>query len=136
MELSKDTVIEEARQLIGEYEKQTKRFFFFYLLVAIAGVVMIGLFAYGQIKADEIKKRSVAISLDSAHQSDALMAVNRMIDVKIDLLRTEMHLRRSSTGVIGGALLGLAIGGLLNRKRRIRQARVLRGIVGLVSKDS
>ena len=135
MEPSENNAIEEACQLIGEYEKDTKRLFFAYLVMTVVGVVMIGVFAYGQIKADEIKKRSVAI-LDTAHQSDALMAVNRMIDVKIDLLRVEMHLRESSTGVIGGALLGLAVGGLLNRKKRIRQARVLRGMISLVSKDS
>jgi hypothetical protein len=135
MEPSKNSVIEEARQLIGEYEKQTKQLFFAYLVMAVLSVVMIGVFAYGQIKADEIKKRSVAI-LDTAHQSDALVAVNRMIDVKIDLLRVEMQVRQSSIGVIGGALLGLAVGGLLNRKKRIRQARLLRGMVSLVNKDS
>ena len=135
MEPIEESVIEEARQLIGEYEKQTKQLFFAYLVMAVLSVVMIGVFAYGQIKADEIKKRSVAI-FDTAHQSDALIAVNRMIDVKIDLLRVEMHLRESSTGVIGGALLGFAIGGLLNRKKRIRQAGVLRGMVNLVNKDS
>jgi hypothetical protein len=135
MEPTKNSVIEEARQLIGEYEKDTKQLFFAYLVMTVVGVLMIGVFAYGEITADEIKKRSVAIS-DAAHQSDAHMAVNRMIDVKIDLLRAEMHLRRSSTGIIGGALLGLALGGLLNRKKRIRQARVLRGMVSLVSKDS
>ena len=135
MEPSKNSVIEETCQLIGEYEKHTKQLFFAYLVMAVVSVVTIGVFAYGEIKADEIKKRSVAIS-DAAHQSDALMAVNRMIDVKIELLRVEMHLQRSSTGVIGGALLGLAVGGLLNRKKRIRQARVLRGMVNLVNKDS
>ncbi len=135
MEPSKNSVIDEARQLIGEYEKQTKQLFFAYLVMAVLGVVTIGVFAYGQIKADEIERRSIAI-VDTAHQSDAFMAVNRMINVKIDLLRAEMHLRRSSTGVIGGALLGLAVGGLLNRKKRIRQARVLRGMVNLVNKDS
>lgn len=135
MEPSKNSVVDEARQLIGEYEKQTKRLFFAYLVMAVASLVLIGVFAYGQIKADEIQKRGAAV-LDAAHQSDALMAVNRMIDVKIDLLRAEMHLRGSSTGIIGSVFLGLAIAGLLNRKRRIRQAHVLRGIVGLVSKDS
>ena len=135
MEPIEESVIEEARQLIGEYEKATKHLFFAYLVMTVVSVAMIGVFAYGQIKADEIKKRSVAI-FDTAHQSDALIAVNRMIDVKIDLLRVEMHLRESSTGVIGGALLGFAIGGLLNRKKRIRQARVLRAMLGLVSKDS
>jgi len=135
MEPSKNSVIEEARQLIGEYEKQTKQLFFAHLVMAVLSVVMIGVFAYGQIKADEIKKRSVAI-LDTAHQSDALVAVNRMIDVKIDLLRVEMQVRQSSIGVIGGALLGLAVGGLLNRKKRIQQARLLRGMVSLVNKDS
>jgi hypothetical protein len=135
MEPSKNSVIEQARQLIGEYEKQTKQLFFAQLVMAVLSVVMIGVFAYGQIKADEIKKRSVAI-LDTAHQSDALVAVNRMIDVKIDLLRVEMQVRQSSIGVIGGALLGLAVGGLLNRKKRIRQARLLRGMVSLVNKDS
>ena len=135
MDPTKDSIIDEARQLIREYEKQTKQLFFAYLVMAVVSVVTIGVFAYGEIKADEIKKRSVAIS-DAAHQSDALMAVNRMIDVKIDLLRTEMHLRQSSIGVLGGAILGLAVGGLLNRKKRIRQARVLRGMVNLVNKDS
>ena len=135
MEPSKNSVIEEARELIGEYEKQTKQLFFAYLVMAVLSVVMIGVFAYGQIKADEIKKRSIAI-LDTAHQSDALMAVNRMIDVKIDLLRVEMQVRQSSIGVIGGALLGFAVGGLLNRKKRIQQARLLRGMVSLVNKDS
>ncbi len=135
MEPSKSSVIEEACQLIGEYERDTKRLFFAYLVMTVVGVVMIGVFAYGDIKADEIHKRSVAIS-DAAHQSDAYVAVNRMIDVKIDLLRTEMHLRRNSTGVIGGALLGFALGGLLNRKKRLRQARVWTGMVSLVSKDS
>ena len=135
MEPRKNNTIEEACQLIGEYERDTKRLFVAYLVMAVVGVVMIGVFAHGQIKADEIKERSAAI-LDTAHQSDVLMAVNRMIDVKSDLLRTEMHLRQSPTGVIGGALLGLAVGGLLNRKRRIRQARVLRGMVSLVSKDA
>ena len=135
MEPTKDSIIAEARQLIGEYEKQTKQLLFAYLVMAVLSVVMIGVFAYGQIKADEIKKRSVTI-LDTAHQSDALMAVNRMIDVKIDLLRAEMQVRHSSTGLIGGALLGLAVGGLVNRKKRIQQARLLRGMVSLVNKDS
>ena len=103
--------------------------------MAVLGVVTIGVFAYGQIKANEIERRSAAI-VDAEHQSDAFMAVNRIINLKIDLLRTEMHLRRSSTAVIGGAVLGLAVGGLLNRKKRIRQARVLRAMVSLVSKDS
>jgi len=135
MEPSKNSAIEEACQLIDEYEKNTRQLFFAYLVMTVVSVAMIGVFAYGEIKADAIKKRSVAIS-NATHQSDALMAVNRMIDVKIDLLRSEMHLRQSSTGVIGGALLGLAVGGLLNRKKRIRQARVLRSMVSLVSKDS
>ena len=135
MEPSKNSAIEEARQLIGEYEKDTRRLFFAYLVMTVVSVVMIGVFAYGVIKADEIKKSSVANS-DAAHQSDAFVAVNRMIDLKIDLLRAEMHLRQSPIGIIGGAFLGLAVGGLLNRKKRIRQARVLRGMVSLVSKDS
>src|ERR1043166_5960798 len=108
MERTKDSIIGEARQLIGEYEKATKQLFFAYLVMIVTGLSMIGVFAYGQIKADEIKKKSVAI-FDTTHQSDALMAVNRMIDVKIELLRAEMHLQRSFTGIIGGALLGLAV---------------------------
>jgi divalent metal cation (Fe/Co/Zn/Cd) transporter len=135
MDPTKDSIIDEARQLIGEYEKQTKQLFFAYLVMTVVSVVMIGVFAYGVIKADEIKKRSVANS-DASHQSDAFVAVNRMIDLKIDLLRAEMHLRQSPIGIIGGALLGLAVGGLLTRKKRIRQARVLRGMVNLVNKDS
>jgi len=43
---------------------------------------------------------------------------------------------RSFSGVIPGALLGVGLVGLLNRKKRSRQASVLRGIVSLVSKDS
>src|SRR5882672_3562778 len=89
MEPSKSSVIEEARQLIGEYEKQTKQLFFAYLVMAVLSVVVLGVFAYGQIKANEIERRSAAI-MDGEHQSDAFMEVNRMINVKIDLLRAEM----------------------------------------------
>jgi len=135
MEPSKNSAIEEACQLIGEYEKQTKQLFFAYLVMAVLSVVVLGVFAYGQIKANEIERRSAAI-MDGEHQSDAFMEVNRMINVKIDLLRAEMHVRQNPAEVIGAAVLGIAIGGLLNRKKRIRQARVLRGMVSLVNKDS
>ncbi len=136
MEPTKDSIIGEARQLIGEYEKQTKQRFFASLAMIVIGVVMIGVLAYAQIKADEmkVKERSIAI-LGTEPQSEAIKAVNRIIDTKIALLRAEMNLR-SFSGVIPGALLGLGLVGLLSRKKRLRQASVLRGIVSLVNKDS
>lgn len=136
MEPTKDSIIGEARQLIDEYEKQTKQRFFASLAMIVIGVVMVGVGAYAQIKAEEIKvkERSIAI-LGTEPQSEAIKAVNRIIDTKIALLRAEMNLR-SFSGVIPGALLGFGVVLLLNRKKRLRQASVLRGIVSLVNKDS
>ena len=136
MEPTKDVIIGEALHLVAEYEKATKLQFFASLAMIVIGLVMVGVLAYAQIKADEIKltERSLAI-LGTEPQSEAIKAVNRIIDAKIALLRAEMNLRNHS-GVIPGVLLGVGLALLLTRKKRLRQASVLRGIVNLVNKDS
>ncbi len=69
-------------------------------------------------------------------QSEISVLINRVIDTRIDLLRAELHLRHSFSGVIGGVILGVGIVGLLNRKKRFKEVDAMRGIIDLVGKDS
>ena len=135
MDEVEDNSLEDARQLVRDYEVRTKRSFYLSILIIFLGFLMIGIFAYSQSKAEEV--RAIGASLaQQAEQSELTKLLNNIVDKKIDLLRHEIKLRYNISGVLGGVMIGAGITGLFGYKRRCRQARAIRSVINRVSKDS
>ena len=64
--------------------------------------------------------------------------LSTIVDEKITLLKAELGIKLNSNtlGIVGGGLLGLGIGHVFNRQQRKKQAKVMRGLLNFVDKNS
>ncbi len=135
MEENKEKIINDALALIAEHEKHAERTRMLSLCPFVAGFVLIAVFAYGQIKANELRKISTE-AFKFTYDTEVGRMINDIVDTKINLLRNELKLRNSFTGIIGGTIFGLGIGMLMTRKQKIKQIQVIKNIVYLIEKNS
>lgn len=130
MKQSRDSVIEEACQLIDVYELGMKHFVLTSLAMAILGLAFAGISVFGYIKVDEIRGR-LDTTLAKVDQDDASRAVSLAMNAKIELVRAEVIL--IGLVLFSGSLLASCFIRVLTRKHRMRQIHVLRSLLLLLS---
>ena len=135
MESKNNCPIKEALELVAEQEKYAEYSRVLSWGAIVVGVFVLGVFAYGQIKANEIQTRNKEY-LSEIQDNDSMKQVANIVDTKIDLLRAEIKLRTSVSGIAGGVLLGVGIAGLFGRKKKNKQISVIKAIIHRIDNDS
>ena len=130
--MNKENTINDALELVQEFEQSTKQYVLQTVTIFILCSFILSIYAYGHLKAIELEKISTEITKSYKNKEPSIYSVSKLIDEKIILLRAEIKLKDNLLGIIGGLLLGMGIGKILARKKRKKQARIMRELISIV----
>ena len=131
------SIIEDAHSYIDEFEKGTKVHYLTAWFTIIFGMICIAFLLFGYQKATKIETYNQAI-IEKFENEKLHQMLSTIVDSKITLLRAELEvkLKSNTLGIVGGGLLGLGIGHFFNMRQRKRQAKIMRGLLNFVDKNS
>ncbi|MFT7111269.1 MAG: putative membrane protein YkgB [Psychrobacter glaciei] len=132
--MNKNEAINNVQMVLTNYEKASKQFFIIHVISIFLSVVLIAAFAYSNTQANKFKEISIELTEKFKYDKSSYLE-QKTVDVKLELLRAEIKVRYNISGILGGVILGIGIGGLLNRKKRIANAQAIKSLIYLVNKN-
>ena len=133
--MNKNEALNNVQMVLTNYEKVSKQLFIIQIISIFLSIVLIAAFAYSNTQANKLKEISIELTENFKHDKSSYLE-QKAVDAKIELLRAEIKVRYNISGILGGVILGIGIGGLLNRKKRIANAQAMKSLIYLVNKKT
>lgn len=127
-------VINEALEFFLDEERKAAKVCPWYWLAMLIAAALIAANFYFFVKGNEIAEMS--LQLTSQADSEGVKALLSLVDGKLELLRSEMRLKSNLMGIMGGGMLGVSIGALVNRRNRVKKYRVVQKLINTIKRDS
>ena len=135
--MDSEQVIKEANAYIDEIESGCRKVDKWHMpwLVIFMALILAGLFFYQQYQIKELRETNQILS-KQLNEFTGNEVLSKIIGAKIMLARVEIQRKEQSIPLLVGLVLGSGISLLIFNKRCKRQAKIMRGLIQLVQKNS